>query len=349
MMEPISCPSPHRDSRLVRLGHGSGGRMTAELIEEIFLPVLGNEILNQLDDAAIFACDSGQPLAITTDAYVVSPIFFPGGDIGSLACHGTINDLSMRGAQPKYMAASFIIEEGFPLEELKSVVQSFGNACSNALVKVVAADTKVVGRGAADGVFITTTGIGEVIWQPAPAAHRAVPGDLVLVSGDIGRHGMAVMSKREGLDFESTILSDSAPLFEQVRSLMQAGDRSTHCLRDITRGGLAGVVNELAQSSRTGIVLDETSIPVESQVGALCEILGLDPLFVACEGRFVAIVAEQSVERVLSALRQCPGAEGTAVIGRVVDSHPGRVVLQSKIGGERLLDKLSGEQLPRIC
>lgn len=343
----FSCPVPVVASGIIRLGHGSGGKMTTNLIESTFLPLLGNDVLNQLDDAALVTVQ-GATLAITTDSYVVSPIFFPGGDIGSLAVHGTINDLAMRGARPLFLAASFILEEGLSIDDLRRVVSSVGEACRISGIKLVAADTKVVNRGAADQIFITTTGFGVIDKLPAPAANRAEPSDCIIVSGDIGRHGIAVMSCREGLDLETDVLSDSFPLHNIVNAILQeSGD--VHCLRDVTRGGLASVLNELASASGVGIEIEEAAIPVHPQVRAVCELLGLDPLYVACEGRLVAIVPAGSSGQVLEAMRKLSGAEAASTIGMVVADHPGRVVLRSRVGGNRILDKLSGEQLPRIC
>lgn len=341
------CSIPHMGSSLIRLGHGSGGKMTTQLIESIFLPRLGNDILNQLDDAADVIV-GGKSLAITTDSYVVSPIFFPGGDIGCLAVHGTVNDLAMRAARPLFLTATFILEEGLQIEKLAKIVDSVARACADANVKLVAADTKVVGKGAADKLFITTSGVGIIEREPAPAANRARPGDYVLLSGDVGRHGMAVMSTREGLELETDIVSDTAPLHEIVSNMLASGD-SIHCLRDVTRGGLAGVLCELAQASGVGISIEESSIPVHPQVSAVCELLGLDPLYVACEGRFITIASPYGAGELLEIMRKDSLAENASIIGRVVDEHPGRVVLRTRVGGNRILDKLSGEQLPRIC
>lgn len=343
----FSCPPPVSNSGIIRLGHGSGGKMTSNLIESIFLPLIGNDVLNQLDDSAIVTVQ-GATVALTTDSYVVSPIFFPGGDIGSLAVYGTINDLSMRGAKPLFLAASFILEEGLSIDDLTRVTASLSEACLQADVKLVAADTKVVNRGAADQIFITTSGIGLIEYLPAPSASHAKAGDCILVSGDIGRHGIAVMSCREELDLETAILSDSRPLHKIVQAMLTRSS-AVHCLRDITRGGLASVLNELASASKVGIALDEAAIPVHPEVRAVCELLGLDPCYVACEGRLVAIVSPESADEVLSIMRQQIGAEGSTMIGRVVSDHPVRVVLKSRVGGNRILDKLSGEQLPRIC
>jgi hydrogenase expression/formation protein HypE len=343
----FSCPSEYTGSDVIRLGHGSGGKMTANLIENVFMPLIGNDILKLQDDAAVVTAQ-GTTLAITTDSYVVSPIIFPGGDIGSLSVYGTVNDLAMRGALPLYITASFILEEGLPIELLSKVIRSINQACLDTNVTLVAGDTKVVNKGAADKLFITTSGVGLINKHPSPSASRAQVGDCILLSGDIGRHGVAVMSCREGLDLETTILSDSAPLHRAVHLLLTSLD-NIHTLRDITRGGLAGVLNELSASSNVGIVVEEDRIPIHPEVGAVCEILGLDPLYVACEGRFVAIVSEADAEEACSIMSTQPGANKACIIGKVVNDHPGRVVLRSRVGGHRIIDKLSGEQLPRIC
>jgi len=346
-MSSISCPLDYTGSELIRLGHGSGGKMTATLIEDIFLPFLGNDILKEQDDAAVLPVQ-GTSLAITTDSYVVSPIIFPGGDIGSLSVYGTVNDLAMRGADPLYITASFILEEGLSIELLSKIIRSVNQACLDTGVTLVAGDTKVVDRGAADKLFITTSGVGLVSKHPPPSARGAKVGDCILLSGDIGRHGVAVMSCREGLDLETTILSDSAPLHSTIK-LMLSSVNGVHSLRDITRGGLAGVLNELSVSSNVGMVLEEDCIPIHPEVRGVCEILGLDPLYVACEGRFVAIVSEQDAEEACAIMSARAPSKNACMVGRVVNDHLGRVVLRSRVGGHRIVDKLSGEQLPRIC
>ncbi len=343
----LSCAIPISSSSVIRLGHGSGGKMSSDLIETVFLPRLNNSILNQLDDAALLNIGS-QQIAMTTDSYVVSPIFFPGGDIGSLAVHGTVNDLAMRGAQPLFISAAFILEEGFSIEELQRIVDSVAGTCSRCNVILAAADTKVVGKGAVDKVFITTTGIGIINIDTVPSAVRAQAGDSIIVSGDIGRHGVAVMVAREDLGIETDIVSDSTALHELVRELLDSG-ATIHSMRDITRGGLASILNELATSSNVGMEIDESKIPLDPQVQAICELLGLDPLYVACEGRFVAIVPSNSSTKVLDLMRKSDVAANAKTIGTVVSAHPQQVVLRSSIGGNRILDKLTGEQLPRIC
>lgn len=335
-------------SPVVKLGHGSGGKMTANLIESLFLPAIGNSILNAMEDAAVMQLGDRQ-IALTTDSYVVSPIFFPGGDIASLSVHGTVNDLAMRGASPFALTAAFILEEGFSTDELAMLMQSMKEACARCSVHLVAADTKVVGRGAADKIFITTTGLGLVKSLPAPSVSRATVGDHIILSGDIGRHGIAIMTQRAGLELETTIESDSAPVHLLVDAMLSATEH-VHCLRDVTRGGLAGVLNEIAQASSVGVAINESSLPICSEVQAVCELLGLDPLFVACEGRFVAVVSEaglRELEQLFASKLETWSS--CKIIGRVVDKHPGKVVMQSLIGGNRIVDKLAGEQLPRIC
>jgi hydrogenase expression/formation protein HypE len=321
--------------------------MTADLIESVFLPELGNPTLNRLDDAAVLNIN-GQRLAITTDSYVVNPIFFPGGDIGSLAVHGTVNDLAMSGARPLYMTASFILEEGLAIEDLRKIVRSMAKAANESGVELVAGDTKVVNHGAADKIFITTTGIGLVETSKAPSADQAQAGDCIVVSGDIGRHGMAIMCAREGLDLETVIESDSANLHPMTQAMAAAGG-NIHCLRDLTRGGLASALNELSSSSNVGMEIVESNLPIHPEVRAACELLGLDPLYVACEGRFVAILPEPHVEEALASINTNAHGKDARMIGKVVADHPGRVVLKTRIGGRRIVDKLSGEQLPRIC
>ncbi len=350
-MEAISCALPHVGSTVIRLGHGSGGKMTANLIENVFLPRLGNVILNQLEDASIISLpdNAHSQIAVTTDSYVVSPIFFPGGDIGSLAIHGTINDLAMRGAMPLAITAGFILEEGLLISELTQIITSMQEACTRGQVNLVAADTKVVGRGAADRLFINTTGIGIVRFSVPPSVKRAMPGDVIIVNGDIGRHGMAVMATREGLELETTILSDSAPLHRIVESILPL-EHAVHCLRDITRGGLAGVLTEIATASNMGVLIHESEIPIDPQVNAICELLGLDPLYVACEGRFVTVLESARADEFLQLMNErWFGEYSFRVIGKVVEEHRNRVVLRSRVGGNRIVDKLSGEQLPRIC
>ncbi|HZV01714.1 MAG TPA: hydrogenase expression/formation protein HypE [Planctomycetota bacterium] len=341
------CPSPvGRYDRIV-LGHGSGGRLTQDLVNRVFLPAFDNPVLAALEDQATVAVD-GARVALTTDSFVVRPLFFPGGDIGSLAVHGTVNDLAVGGATPLFLAAAFILEEGLPVADLERIAASMRRACDEAGVALVTGDTKVVDKGKGDKVFITTTGIGRVPPGLALSVANARPGDAVLVSGTLGDHGIAIMSVREGLAFETVLESDSASLASLTRALLEASPR-IRCMRDPTRGGLASATNEIAAASRVGIELDETAIPVRPEVRGACEILGLDPLYVANEGKLVAVVPREDEERVLAALRAHPlGAEG-ALVGRIVEAHPGVVTVRSILAGERVLGLLSGEQLPRIC
>lgn len=343
----FSCPIPFTDYPAVLLAHGGGGKLSHQLIEKIYLPQFRNDYLGALHDGAVVPVGDHR-LAFSTDAYVIRPVFFPGGDIGELAVNGTINDLAMCGAQPRYLAAALILEEGFAMEDLWRVIVSMRNAAADAGVLLVTGDTKVVDRGKGDNVFITTTGIGIV--DPAVDIHprRALPGDVVILSGRIAEHGIAVMSVREGLTFETRIESDTAALHGLVAGMCAAG-KSLHVLRDPTRGGVASALNEIAGSAQVGIVIQETSIPVSEEVRGACEILGLDPLYVANEGKLLAIVDETSAPFVLQIMRRHPLGSDAAVIGRVVGDHPGMVVMHTSIGGSRVVDMHSGEQLPRIC
>ena len=331
----------------VLLGHGSGGRMTAELIDKLFLPAFTNPLLAPLNDQAVFEIGSAR-LALTTDSFVVKPIFFPGGDIGSLAIHGTVNDLAMAGARPLYLTAGFLLEEGFALVDLERVVASMKQAADDAGVSIVTGDTKVVERGHGDGIYINTAGIGVIEHGCQLSVDRAQPGDAVLLSGPIGDHGVAVLAQRENLQFELPLQSDTAPLHELALSLPLSSG-AIRCLRDPTRGGLATTVNEIASASSVGITLEESQIPVHEAVRGFCELLGLDPLYVACEGRLVAIVAPDRADNVLSILRSHPLGKDAVRVGEVVADHHGTVVMESCVGGSRLVDLLSGEQLPRIC
>ncbi|MBE0430228.1 MAG: hydrogenase expression/formation protein HypE [Dehalococcoidia bacterium] len=330
----------------VLLAHGSGGRLSHELVERMFLPFLANPALNKLDDSATFEA-SGR-LAFTTDSYVVNPVFFPGGDIGRLAVCGTVNDLAMTGARPLYLSLSAIIEEGFLISELERIVQSVKKATEEAEVSIIAGDTKVVDRGHADRLFLTTSGIGLVPPGVDISGANARPGDKVLLSGTIGDHGIAVMSQREGLRFAVTLESDCAPLNGLVRQMLEVSSR-IHCLRDPTRGGLATTLNELARQSKVSMVIQEAEIPVKEEVRAACELLGLDPLHVANEGKMVAVVDRADSDRILVAMRQDPYGREAAIIGEVAEEHPGKVVMKTKLGPSRIVDMLSGELLPRIC
>jgi hydrogenase expression/formation protein HypE len=332
----------------VDMTHGSGGRAMAQLIDELFGRAFDNDWLRQGNDGALLAAPPGRRLVMATDSHVVSPLFFPGGDIGCLAVHGTVNDVAVMGATPLYLAAGFVLEEGFPLADLKRIVESMAAAARDAGVPIVTGDTKVVEQGKGDGVFVTTTGVGVVRDGVDVRGDRARPGDRVLVSGTLGDHGVAIMSLRENLAFETTIASDTAALHGLIGALLDAVP-DVHVLRDPTRGGLATTLNEIARQSRCGIVLDESAIPLQPQVEAACEFLGLDPLYVANEGKVVAICAPDDAERVLAAMRAHPLGTNAAVVGEVVDDPHHFVQMDTKFGGRRVVDWLAGEQLPRIC
>ena len=330
----------------ILLAHGSGGKLSHELVEKKFLPFLANPALNKLDDSAIFEA-SGR-LAFTTDSYVVNPIFFPGGDIGKLAVCGTVNDLAMNGAKPLYLSLSAIIEEGFLLSELEQIVQSIKKAAEEAEVSIIAGDTKVVNRGQADKLFITTSGVGIISPGVDISGANARDGDKVLLSGTIGDHGIAVMSQREGLRFSMTLESDCAPLNKLVSQLLETSSR-IHCLRDPTRGGLATTLNELARQSKVGIVVEEAKIPVKEEVKAACELLGLDPIYVANEGKMVVVVDPADADKILARMKKNGYGRDAAIIGEVTNEHQGKVVMKTKLGPSRIVDMLSGELLPRIC
>ncbi len=344
----LSCPAPIRDYGNVLLAHGGGGRLMHDLIEKVFAPAFTNPYLGQRHDGAVVEV-GGARLAFTTDGHAVSPLFFPGGDIGSLSVNGTVNDLAMCGARPLYLSAAFLIEEGFPVADLTRVVDSMGRAAKEADVLVVTGDTKVVDKGKGDGVFVTTAGVGLVEHDLVIAPSSVTPGDVLILSGDVGRHGMAVMSVREGLAFESEIVSDCAPLHDLVLAWLEAGVK-LRCLRDLTRGGLAGAVVEIAQDGKVEVEMDERAVPVREDVRGACEILGLDPLYVANEGRLVAFVAPEDEGKALDVLGRLRPGLGGGRIGRVTGrSAHGNTVLKTAVGASRLLTLLSGEQLPRIC
>lgn len=330
----------------ILLAHGSGGKLSHELVEKKFLPFLANPALNKLDDSAVFEA-SGR-LAFTTDSYVVNPIFFPGGDIGKLAVCGTVNDLAMNGAKPLYLSLSAIIEEGFLISELEQIVQSIKKAAEEAEVSIIAGDTKVVNRGQADKLFITTSGIGIISPGVDISGANARTGDKVLLSGTIGDHGIAVMSQREGLRFSMTLESDCAPLNKLVSQMLETSSR-IHCLRDPTRGGLATTLNELARQSKAGIVVEEANIPVKEEVKAACELLGLDPVYVANEGKMVALVDPADADKILARMKKNSYGRDAAIIGGVTNEHQGKVIMKTKLGPSRIVDMLSGELLPRIC
>jgi hydrogenase expression/formation protein HypE len=343
----FTCPFPIPARDRVLLGHGSGGKLSAELLSKVFLPALGNPLLDRLEDQAVVSLRESR-LAISTDSFVVKPLFFRGGNIGSLAVHGTINDLAMGGAVPLYLTVAFILEEGLPIETLQLVVNSMRDAAADAGVQIVTGDTKVVEKGSADGMFINTTGIGLVREGISLSASQARPGDCVIVSGTLGDHGIAILAEREGLKFETDIRSDSAALHTLVADLFHATDE-VRCLRDPTRGGLASTLNEIAGSSRVGIELEETTIPVHEEVRGACEMLGLDPLYVANEGKLVAIVSSQAAKKALLALQSHPLGKDARIIGRVTAEHTRMVVMRTPLGTTRIVDMLAGDQLPRIC
>ena len=343
----LTCPLPISDYPAVLMAHGGGGRLTHQLIERMFLPTFKNSLLEARHDGAVLPMQQGR-VAFTTDSYVVKPLFFPGGDIGKLAVTGTVNDLAMCGARPAYLTAAFIIEEGLPMATLWRVVQSMQHTAEQTGVQIVTGDTKVVDRGKGDQLFINTAGVGIVSYPGTISPGSVQIGDAIILSGDLGRHGMAIMAAREGLTFESAIESDCAPLTDLVFSLLDAGI-DVHCLRDLTRGGLASTLVEVAQASGLHVQVDEKSIPVREDVRGACEILGLDPMYVANEGRFAAFVAHQDAERALSILRAQEAASEAVVIGEVQSTTDRMVTMRSLIGANRIVDMISGEQLPRIC
>ena len=343
----MECPIALAQTDCVQLAHGGGGRRMHELLEGLLLPSFGNDLLLERHDGATLNI-SGARLAFTTDSYVVKPLFFPGGDIGTLAVNGTANDLAMCGARPLYLSSAFILEEGLPMETLRRVVESMRVSAAAAGVQLVTGDTKVVDKGKGDGIFVNTAGIGVVEHELAISPKGVRPGDAILLSGDIGRHGVAIMATREGLSFESRIESDCATLWEPVSALLAAGIE-IHCLRDLTRGGLSSGLIEIAETAMVRNSIDEELVPGGEEVVGACEILGLDPLYLANEGRFVAFVPNDEAERALAIMRTCPVSQGAVQIGRVLDGPAGLVTMRSRLGTERIIDMLSGEQLPRIC
>ena len=343
-----SCPLPLRDYPAIVMGHGGGGKLGNELVEHLFVPAFRNPELENLGDAAVLELGAGR-IAMSTDSFVVQPLFFPGGSIGELAVNGTVNDLSVSGAEPKFLSASFILEEGFLLAKLAAVVDAMAEAARTAGVRIVTGDTKVVERGHGDGCYITTAGVGLLRPGIEVGPHRAQPGDAVIVSGTIGDHGMAIMSVREGLEFESQIRSDCAALNGMIAAVLAEAGGAVHTMRDPTRGGLASTLNEIAGSSSVGIQIDETAVPVRPEVQSACELLGLDPVYVANEGKAVFFVAPQAAERVLAVLRAHPLGRDTARIGQVTQEHPRMLVARTAMGANRVIATQIGEQLPRIC
>lgn len=345
--ESWTCPIPLRNHPNIVMGHGGGGKLSAELVEHLFLPAFRNEILGNLGDSAALSVGNSR-LAFSTDSFVVRPLFFPGGNIGSLAINGTVNDIAMSGAQPLYLSAGFILEEGLALTALGQIAETMGQAARNAGVTLVTGDTKVVERGHGDGVFINTSGFGLIPAGVSIAPQHARPGDVVIVSGEIGLHGIAIMSVREGLEFGVAIESDCAPLNGLVAAML-AVTPEIHTLRDPTRGGVASSLNEIAQAAQVGIVYDERKLPVPEAVRSACDILGLDPIYVANEGKLLAIVSAAVAEALVAQMQQHPLGRQATIIGSVTDQHPGVVVARTGIGGRRVVDMQIGEQLPRIC
>jgi hydrogenase expression/formation protein HypE len=343
----LSCPAPLPARDTVVLGHGSGGRLSAELMRSVFLPAFDSPVLSRLDDQAIVTVN-GTRLALTTDTFVVKPLFFPGGDIGSLAVHGTVNDLAVGGARPLFLSAAFIIEEGLSIEVLRRVAHSLQSAAQNAGVEVVTGDTKVVEKGNGDQLFINTTGVGLVPGDLDLSANRARPGDKILLSGSIGEHGIAILAQREGLEFECPVESDSAALHHLVAAMLEAS-REIRCMRDPTRGGVSSALNEIAERSRVAMRLEESAIPVREEVRGACEMLGLDPLYVANEGKLIAIVAPDAADAVLDAMRRHPLGRKAQIIGTVRESSAPIVTIRTALGTSRIVDMLAGDQLPRIC
>lgn len=343
------CPVPLLKHETIQMAHGAGGRLSRELTRKVFLPHLGNRCLEALDDQAKFFLEAGM-VAFTTDTFVVSPLFFPGGNIGDLAVNGTVNDLAVGGAIPRYLSAGFVLEEGFSLAELERVVKSIADAARIAGVQVVTGDTKVVQKGQCDGMFINTSGIGVVKKGINVSCSNLKPGDRIVVSGTLADHGMAIMTAREGLSFQSGIMSDTASLNGMISKILDEVPE-VHAMRDPTRGGLAATLNELAGASRTGIVLDEAALPVRPDVQGACELLGIDPLNVANEGKVVIAAPAENAEAVLRVMREEPGVSGkdAAIVGEVVDDHPGMVIIRTVLGSRRILEMPLGEQLPRIC
>ena len=343
----VSCPIPQFDFDTINLGHGSGGVLTHRLLNSGVFSILQNDLLNEKHDGAIFKLEG--KTAFSTDSYVVNPIFFPGGNIGELAVNGTVNDLAMCGAMAKYLSLSFIIEEGLPVKDFLEILFSIKDACSRANVMVVTGDTKVVEKGKGDKIFINTSGIGLVHEKAAISMSNIKTGDVIIVSGNIAEHGIAIMSKRSGLEFETDILSDTTHLNFSIEKLLNQFGNGIHFLRDATRGGLASVLNEVAKDGMRGVDILQKNIPVQEQVNGACEMLGLDPLYVANEGRFIAIVDKAIASEVLLLLQQDENGKNASIIGNIVDDHAGQVVMQSAIGGKRVVNMLPGEQLPRIC
>jgi hydrogenase expression/formation protein HypE len=348
-MIPLVCPAPIATRDTILLGHGSGGKLSAELLRDVFLPAFANPVLAKLEDQASLEI-GGARLAFTTDSFVVKPLFFRGGDIGSLAVHGTINDLAVGGAVPEYLSAAFILEEGFARADLRRIADSMAAAAAKAGVTIVTGDTKVVERGKGDGVYINTAGIGRLREGVRLSASSAQAGDAVILSGSIGDHGIAILSEREGLELETDVASDSAALHTLVDAMFAASPAGAlRCMRDPTRGGVASTLNEIAEQSAVGIEIDERTLVIHNAVRGACELLGLDPLYVANEGKLVAVVARESAAAVVEAMRRHPLGGDAAIVGRVTGAHAGMVTMRTAFGTSRIVDMLAGDQLPRIC
>lgn len=343
----FTCPIPITEYDKILLGHGSGGKLSADLIEKIFVPAFNNKFLDQLGDQAVVDI-KGTKLAFTTDSYVVNPIFFPGGNIGSLAVNGTVNDLAVGGAKPLYISAGLILEEGFSINELCMIVESMKQAAEDAGVILVTGDTKVVEKGKGDKIFINTSGIGIIQKDVEISPRKVKTGDKIILSGPIGLHGITILSKREGLEFDVDLESDTAPLNHLVQKMLSAS-KNIRWMRDTTRGGLSSTLNELAKSTKLGIEINEMAIPIPESVKAACEMLGFDPLYVANEGNLATVAPGEDADKIIEAMQKCPEGKNAVIIGEIVDDHPKIVLMKTLIGGKRVVDMLSGEQLPRIC
>ncbi|WP_207689745.1 hydrogenase expression/formation protein HypE [Desulfonema limicola] len=332
----------------ILLDHGSGGKLSHKLISEILVPIFDNPILSSMDDGAVFEIPKGK-MAFSTDTYVVDPIFFPGGDIGELAVNGTVNDIAMCGASPVYLSAGLIIEEGFSIHDLEKILKTMEKAARKAKVYIVTGDTKVVPKGAADKIFINTSGIGMIYDKADTASSNAKPGDKIIISGTMADHGITILTQREGMKFDTSIKSDTAPLNHVVKNMLTDYPQAVHVLRDPTRGGVGTALNEIAESSKAGIKIYEQRLPVKKEVAGICELLGFDPLYIANEGKFIAVVSPDMADQVLKLIHEDEYGRDACIIGQVTDDHPGRVFMETSIGGTRIVDMLTGEQLPRIC
>ncbi|WP_026441616.1 hydrogenase expression/formation protein HypE [Pseudacidobacterium ailaaui] len=346
-MNPLICPVPIFDTETILLGHGSGGKLSADLFRSTVLPAFANPILSKMDDQALLEI-GGARLAFSTDSYVVKPLFFRGGNIGSLAVHGTVNDLAVGGATPLFLSAAFILEEGFPIENLRKIIASMKEAARESGVQIVTGDTKVVEKGSCDGMFINTAGIGIVQTGLCLSADQARSGDAVLLSGPVGDHGIAILAEREGLSFESEIVSDTAPLHLLIADLLATGAK-IRCMRDPTRGGVASALNEIAQASNVGIQLEEAAIPVRPEVRGACELLGLDPLYIANEGKLLIVSAPEDAATLLATMAGHPLGQGASIVGKVTSANPGLLTMRTALGAVRIVDMLANDPLPRIC